>query len=292
MSMTMKATKSGGGGEGGFAKAPPGNHPAVLVAIVDMGTQLQDGYQGAPSKWMKRAFFVWELVHERVEGTKDRNHLIGFDLTVSLNEKAKLRKFIEARSNTLIPEGADYDITQELGKPCLLNVIMKGSYPKVDGVSALPKGMTCPAPQNKPYLWTLDKDYKAAGKIELPDWIPWLYGKPLRDHISGCKEIVGTGSTAAPNGPAAQSGGASAPASGPGAAGPPPRRRAAADPTEPMFYVAPNGGDPLPDPLPASAIKDKLTSGAFGDGTEVCAVGADEWVKADDVPAVRPVIPF
>jgi hypothetical protein len=188
----QKASKGKGDGSG-FEKAPPGNHPAVLVAIVDMGTQSQE-YAGQ-QKWQRRAYFVWELVTEKMSGTKDRNHLIAIDLTVSLNEKAKLRKWIEARAGKAMPEGTDYDILKELGKPCLLTVVEKESngnkYPKIEGVTAVPKGVKVDPPQNQPFSWSLD-DYEKEGTVEIPDWVEslWLYGEPISEHIKRCREIT------------------------------------------------------------------------------------------------------
>lgn len=185
MSVWKQQAKKGGDGND---KPPPGNHPAVLVAIVDLGTQKQE-YQGKVS-WQRRAMFVWELVMEKQAGFKDRNHLIGIDLTVSLNEKAKLRQWIEARVGRQIPEGGEYEIDKELGKPCLLSVVEKNGYPKVDGMKAVPKGMTVPPAQNAPFLWSLD-DAPEDGSITLPDWLPYLYGEPLADHIRRSKEFGG-----------------------------------------------------------------------------------------------------
>lgn len=184
---TQKASSKGTGD--GFEKAPPGNHQAVLVAIVDMGTQLNE--YGGKQNWQRRAYFVWELVTEKMSGTKDRNHLVAIDLTVSLNEKAKLRKWIEARNGKKMPEGADYDIRKELGKPCLLNVVHNASgFPKIEGMSAVPKGLQVPAPQNPAFTWSLE-DYEQEGTIDLPEWVEshWLYGEPISEHIKRCKEL-------------------------------------------------------------------------------------------------------
>lgn len=188
------APKARAAGEGGgFEKAPPGNHPAVLVAIVDMGTQRQE--YGGEEKWQRRAYFIWELVTEKMSGTKDRNHLIGIDLTVSLNEKAKLRQWIEARVGKKMPDEANYDISEELGKACLLSVMANAKgYPKVNGVAAMPKSLASAMPkaQNPAFLWSLD-DYEKEGSVDLPDWVEsqWLYGEKISAHIYRCKEITG-----------------------------------------------------------------------------------------------------
>lgn len=182
---TQKATSKGGTD---YEKPPVGNHPAVLVAMIDMGSQEQE-FQGNVT-YPHRAYFVWELVTEKMSGTKGVNHVIAIDLTVSLNLKAKLRQWIEARVGKQMPEDAEYDISKELGQPCLLDVIAnKKGYPVVNGMKAVPKGMKVDPPQRTPIAITLD-EYKANPAI-IPDWVPYCYGEPLADVISRCQELTG-----------------------------------------------------------------------------------------------------
>lgn len=162
---------------GEFDKAPPGNHPAVLVAIIDLGVQ-ENEYQGV-KRYDERAYFCWELTSEK--STTGKNHLIGIDLTVSMNEKAKLRKWIEAWRGKKLVEGEDFDITKLLGQKCLLSVAEKNGYPKVEGVGAVPKGMNVNAPEHTPILWDIDAD---EGKTPIPEWLPWLYGSKLADVVA------------------------------------------------------------------------------------------------------------
>jgi hypothetical protein len=272
------AQARGGDGGGKKEKPPAGNHPAVLVAVVDMGTQ-ETEFQGE-RKTQHRVYWVWELVHEIVAGTKDERHVVAIDLTFSMHEKSTMRKWVQSRLGTKIPDGQGYDVSKELGQPCLLNVVLnKNGYPKVEGMSALPKGMTCPKPSREPFLWTL-ADYKATGQIELPAWLPWLYGKPIRDYVAGCQEIVGAGSTAAPSGPASQ------PAPAANAGGPPPRRK----PAEALYFVAPNpDGEALPTPFTAQQIIDKCMKDEFKyEVIEVCKDGSDDWMKPENAGIVLP----
>lgn len=175
---TKKASK---GGDGNYEKAPPGNHPAVCVGMIDLGTQLNN-YQGN-EKYEHRVYFVWELVGEK--NTEGKNFLLGIDLNISLSELAKLRKWIEARTGQQIPDGAEYDISAELGKPCLLNVIHKNGYPKIDSLSSLPKGMPTPVSTITPVALTLD-EIKAGATI--PAWVPWSYGEPISEIVKRCEE--------------------------------------------------------------------------------------------------------
>lgn len=182
MSWTQKASK---GGDGNFERAPAGNHPAVLIGLIDMGTQ-ENSFQGNVTQ-QHRAYFVYELVMEKTQAGK--NHILATDLTVSMNEKAKLRKWIEARTGKQIPDGAEYDVSQEVGQSVLLNVVLnKDGYPKIESVGSVPKGMTVPSPTNKPVVMTLD-DFKAGHKV--PDFCPWLYGEKIEDHIRRAKELNG-----------------------------------------------------------------------------------------------------
>lgn len=175
--------KSGGATE----KPPVGNHRAVLVGLFDMGQQWQEPFSdGDKGYWQHRAFFVWELVEEQIKGAS-RNHLIGIDLTLSVKDTAKLYKWVKARTGTA--PGVGFNPLSELGGACLLNVVDNKGYPKVDGMSALPKGMAAPVPTYPLTAVSLEEFQSKPATI--PDWCPWLYGAHLADHIRACKEIGG-----------------------------------------------------------------------------------------------------
>lgn len=261
-------TKPSKGGDGEYEKAPAGNHPAVLVAMIDMGTQEQE-FKGE-IKELHRAFFCWELVGEKTKGGK--NHLIGMDLTVSLNERAKLRGWIEARIGRPLGEEEEYDFLQELGKPCLLNVVMnKSGYPKVDGMSAVPKGMTVPSPTFTVTSWHLD-DYEATGKIDIPSWLPYLYGESVTDHIRRCGELTGKVDPPKPQSsppPSSQSADAS----------PPPPSAQSAPPSVRKFWLDCGGGktEAFTD---SNAAEFLTTKGVNVDTAMVNLAGTNEWKPA------------
>ncbi len=176
MGTWKQVAKTGGGGD--FEKAPPGNHPAILVALIDLGVQEND-FQGTKS-YQHRAFFCWELTSEK--NTKGVNHIIGIDMTVSMNEKSKLRAWVDAWRGKKTNDGEEFDISTLVGKKCLLSVTEKNGYPKIAGVGGVPKGMTV-ADATKPLaIFSID-DIKADGSFTLPDWLPYLYGEPLKTII-------------------------------------------------------------------------------------------------------------
>lgn len=193
MSFTATANKSDGA-SGGFEKAPAGNHPAVLVGIIDLGDQWVEPFSDKPdergkvevAKWKRQVYYVYELVtKKRTQGPG--NHLIAIDLNFSMNEKAKMRKWVESRTGQAVKDGTDYDVTQELGQPVLLNVKMKGDYPKIEGVSGVPEGLTVPAPLTKPVAWVLD-----VNKInDIPPWVPYLYGRKIADVVRESRQVKG-----------------------------------------------------------------------------------------------------
>jgi hypothetical protein len=186
MAWSAMANRSDGKG-GGFERAPAGTHPAVLVGIIDLGQQWQDPFGGeGEGRWEHRLYYVYELVTKKRAGMAG-NHLIAIDLKLSMHEKAKMRQWVEARTGKKIPDGTAYDVSEELGKPCLLQVLEKNGYPKIGGVMGIPDGLNVPAPVTTPTAWKLDP-----AKVDaIPDWVPYLYGQSIKDVIRNCKEIKG-----------------------------------------------------------------------------------------------------
>lgn len=167
---------------GDFEKAPIGQHVAALVAFIDLGTHLES-FQGGDPKPKPKIFLVWELCDEAKEdGT---NHTIGLQLNFSWEEKATYRKLIEAWRGKPFAEGETFDPSALLGKPCLLNVADKNGYPYVANAGTLPKGMTGKKPTYKPFLYEI-----GVGPLPLQDWLPYIYGKTVREKIEASQEMT------------------------------------------------------------------------------------------------------
>lgn len=264
-------------GGGNYEKAPPGNHPAVLIGMIDMGTQEQE-YQGE-SKESHRVYWVWEIPGEKREDGS--SHVIALDLTFSLNEKAKMRKWIESRMGRQIADGEEYDIAEELGKPCLLNVVQKDKYPKVEGMSALPKGMPAPVATHKPFAWQLDT-YLTTGKIELPPWVPYLFGEPLSDHIRRSREAIETPNI--PDGGSSKPAPAASKPAAPSAPSSPSRPKPPSPPAAPAkkYWLDLGNGETNQSPLDAQAAGELLFSkGLNPDVALACVDGEnDDWKPA------------
>jgi hypothetical protein len=185
-----KATNSGGDGQ--FEIPPAGSNPAVLVAIIDLGTHQEEmNFEGEVKyKDTRKCFVVWELTSEKMTGMKDRNHVIGKEYTLSYHAKAGLRKMLESMRGSSYAEGAEINIAKALGGKCLLNIVHNQSktsdktYAKVDNVSPVVKGLTVAPPQNTPFLWEID------GKEPPPDydWLPRIFGKEVSAKIAESHE--------------------------------------------------------------------------------------------------------
>ena len=122
------ATDKGGGD---FTPVPAGVHLAMCNAVIDLGLQESTGqYAG---KVQRRVHLRFEIPDERVErdGRDIGPAVIGIDLTLSTNEKSKMRKLLEAWRGRVFTdeEIAAFDVTTVLGKLCQLQVIHDTSKP-------------------------------------------------------------------------------------------------------------------------------------------------------------------
>jgi len=186
--MAWQRKASSGGGD--FSEAPPaGPHPAVLVGLIQLGTQ-ETEFQGKKD-WKEQILLVRELTATK-KSQSTENHIIQKQYTFSLNQKASLRKLIENWRGKSLAEGEDFDILKCLGKSCLVTVIHTGTgekpYGKIEGVGGVPTGLTVPPPTKAPVAWSIDESV-----AKLPDWLPFLYGESVLDVIKRSQEVSGKG---------------------------------------------------------------------------------------------------
>ena len=184
--MGLRATAKKPGGNGNYDLPEAGNQPAVLVAIIDLGTHPNE-YEGKAYD-SHRVQLVWELTTQPKSDTQ--NLVIGREYTLSISENSNLGKLVTALTGKKFTEGEEFDITQLLGRACLVNIVhgksKKGNdYARVEGASALPRGFKVEPPKRKPVLWEID------GNTKLPehlDWLPYIIGEPVLEVIRRSKE--------------------------------------------------------------------------------------------------------
>lgn len=168
--MSLIAKKSGGD----YTPAPAGTHLAICYGVIDLGTQ-EENFEGKQKK-AEKVRIVWELPNETTTDGKPMS--IGTFYTVSLHEKAKLRKHLEAwRGRPFTEEELKgFKLTNIIGKPCMLVVVHKprangdGVSDSVMSVSFPMKGMAIPPMFNKPLIFDIENFDKAVYD-SLPDFL-------------------------------------------------------------------------------------------------------------------------
>jgi len=159
--MAIMASDNGEGFERELPMA--GMQDAVLSKIFDLGQQ------DSPYGRKHQVLFVWELAETMTEGKFQGNRFVLTQtFTLSLNEKANLRKTIESwRGKQMTEEQAraGVDLEKYLKMPATLNVI---HAEKRDGSEFAKVGTVLPPRQDAPMLFPELAD----------DWCPtWVQEK-------------------------------------------------------------------------------------------------------------------
>jgi hypothetical protein len=169
-----------------YVLIPAGNHLARCYGMVQIGTIIEEQgiYKG---KEAHKVRISWETPHECHDfGQGLQPFAIHKEFTLSMNEKATLRKMLESwRGKSFTEDEAKaFDITKLLSKPCMINVIHKTSssnntYADISSIATLPKGLECPAQVNASIELSFD-NWNGALFDSLPDF--------LKDKIKKSKE--------------------------------------------------------------------------------------------------------
>lgn len=156
---------------------PAGTHHAVCYAVVDLGTQRPNPGSKYPDKGPERkVMFLFELPEERktyeYDGKQvERPMAISKEFTLSLHEKAALRKFLVSwRGRQFTSEELKgFDLKNVLGANCLLNVVHKDNgYEDISSVMRLPKSAEAKLAENELVNYDIENDEMPK---TLPEWI-------------------------------------------------------------------------------------------------------------------------
>jgi hypothetical protein len=133
--------------------APQGAHIGRCYQIVDLGTMEDKKFGGRKRKVQ----FLFELPNELEvfdESKGAQPYYVRTSMTLSMSEKANLRKFIESWIGKPMTdrEASNFEIMDLLGMPAMLNITHRvtdgGTFANIMSISPLPKGITCPAQIN------------------------------------------------------------------------------------------------------------------------------------------------
>src|SRR5690348_118248 len=133
-----------------FEMIPEGAYPARIYQIVHVGTIA--GYNGLLQNKVRLTFELPTELKVFDEKKGEQPCVISKEYTLSFNEKANLRKVIDACDPKALKADDNglidlYDVENLLGKSCLITVshVSKkdgtGEYQDVSNVTKLPKGM-------------------------------------------------------------------------------------------------------------------------------------------------------
>lgn len=171
----ITATNNGGST---FEPVDAGTYAARCFEMIQIGT-IKESFEGK-EKLLNKVRISWELPTELKvfkEGDPEKPHVVSKDFTLSMADKATLRKFLEGWRGKAFTddESKAFDITVLLGKPCMLSVIHKTSkmgkvYAEISSISSVPKGMTVPDPINEISVLSFD-DWDWEKFNSLPDFI-------------------------------------------------------------------------------------------------------------------------
>ena len=150
-----------------------GVHLAVCIGIWDLGTQHSKIFD----KEIHQVLIMWEIPDERIMvNNKDLPLAISKRYTLSLNEKASLRKDLESWRGKAFPAETlkkGFDLNKILGKTCQIQIIHNENngktYANIAGIMALPKG-TEPLESENPLRFYSMADSKEVPE-DTPEWI-------------------------------------------------------------------------------------------------------------------------
>jgi len=177
--------------EGGeFERPAAGMYPAMLVAVVDLGTHTR--VFNGESKKQRKIFLAWDLTEER--DTKGQTFIVGQDYTFSLNPKAKFRGLVEGWTGKALPDGTQFNITELVGKPCLVNIAegVSGSGKKFSEISSVAqpmRGMKVVETERIPFVFSVSMLNSSLDDPAVPDWLPRIYGRTVVDEIKASDEF-------------------------------------------------------------------------------------------------------
>lgn len=149
-------------GSSNYEPVPAGNYVARCISMVHIGT-ITEEYLGE-KKTANKIRVTWELPTETKVFNPEKGEqpfVLSKEFTLSLHEKSTLRKWLESwrgRGFTQ-EETARFDVSKLVGAACMLNVIHTqkngNTYANISSISAMPKGLQCPAQINQPVVFSV-----------------------------------------------------------------------------------------------------------------------------------------
>jgi len=174
-------------GAGDYVVCAPGNYPATIIGVVDIGHQLDKfnkDRDGATSE-VRQLVLFFELAERQPDG---KRFLLERLYTWSLHEKSSFSKLASSVLSRTFKEGDRFSPKELLGVAVMVAVSnamsAEKTYHKVESVAAFPKGMQAPRPENALFSYSVVE----GGEFHPPVELPYVYGQPIKDLIAASRE--------------------------------------------------------------------------------------------------------
>lgn len=172
-----------------FELPTAGLYPAMLIAIIDLGTH-DETYGGKTSK-KRQLQFVWELTSE--VDSNGETFVVAQSYTWSLHKKSKLRPLMETLLGRELTE-EQFNPGVFIGKPCMVSLQegLSGNgkkYVEVSGLAQVPKNMTVNPATRQLFGFVIGSLTSSKQEPPIPDWVPFVYGESTVEKIKSSDEF-------------------------------------------------------------------------------------------------------
>jgi hypothetical protein len=177
-------------GTGEWETCPPGNYPASVVAIFDIGTQTE--VDDKQEKYEVRQLVL--VVETQRKTAKGEHFFFSKKYTWSLHESSNWYKLICAVTGTKFQPGQKFDPRKLLGWPCMANITntdvekkgKKNTFANLETIAQFPEGFPIPKDYRPPVAWSVNEG-KALPNVA---WVPNIYGKSVTTLVERSKEYA------------------------------------------------------------------------------------------------------
>ncbi len=169
----MEATKGGGGGD--FELCPPGNYPAQIVGLIDVGTHEETNDKGETYDSRKLVLAV-ELTKKSSKGAR---FVVSKLFTWSMRDNSNWYKLVSALTGKKFAEGEKFDPRQVLGMPAMANIThvtsQKSGKPfhVLDVLAQYPEDL--PKPDGASFRSAVAWSARDGSPLPSVGWIPYVY---------------------------------------------------------------------------------------------------------------------
>ena len=189
----IKATKQA---TTNYEPAPEGTHVARCVALVDLGTQINSFTEKEQYK-IRLSFETPNETKVFREENGEQPFMLSKEYTLSLHEKSSLRPVVQALMERKVTEQEErdgFDLSQLLGKPCMITVEHYQSgdkiYANISAVAPLMKGIDCPAQITESLIFDISS-WDEEKFNNMPEWLREKILKSPEAQEASTNSIVG-----------------------------------------------------------------------------------------------------